>query len=172
VNSADQCSALLALAERLPGLIAQAEQLETMVQSIRDAHDEGRVENAICRRAERWAQSADAALEAAEKFIAAEPARTLAEAAIQIMLAVSRAQILSVPNLDEAEREGNAAELERLLQSALPVIAEAAGIELSEFGRAYYADRRTDPFYRGATTEAASAHPILDGARLKAAGFG
>jgi hypothetical protein len=115
---------------------------------------------------------AGAALEAAEKFIAAKAARSLAEAAIQIMLALSRAQILSVPGLDEAERENNAAELERLLQSALPVIADAAGIDLSEFGRAYYADRRTDPFYRGATAQGASAHPVLDEARLKAAGFG
>jgi len=172
VNSSNPRSVLLAVAGRLPSLIEQSEQLETMVQSVRDARDAGRVEDAVCRRAERWSQSAAAALDAAEQLIAAEPAKSLAEAAIQLMLAVSRAQVLSVPGLEAEERESTASELERLLQSAMPVVADAAGIDLSEFGRAYYADRRTDPFYRGAASPGESAHPVLDEARLKAAGFG
>ena len=165
-------SVLLAVAGRLPALIEQSDQLDSMVQSIQEAFERGRVEEAICRRTERWAKSATAALEAAEKLVAAEPARTLPEAAVQLMLAVSRAQLLSVPALDESDRATTAAELERLLQSALPVVAEAAGIDLADFGQAYYADRRTDPFYRGASAASALAHPVLDGARLKAAGFG
>ena len=170
--TATSTSVLLAVAGRLPALIDQADQLESMVQSIREAYEKGRVEEAICRRTERWAQSAAAALDAAEKLVAAEPARALSEAAIQLMLAVSRVQILAVPGLNAEERAETGAELERLLQSALPVVAAAAGVELADYGRAYYADRRTDPFYRGASAEAATAHPVLDEARLKAAGFG
>lgn len=172
MNSVNPRSVLLAVAGRLPALVEQAEQLETMVQSVRDARDQGRVEDAVCRRAERWSASAAAALEAAERLIAAEPAKTLAEAAIQLMLAVSRAQIVAAPGLDAEAREAAAGELERLLQSAMPVVADAAGIDLSEFARAYYADRRTDPFYRGAAAAGETAHPVLDEARLKAAGFG
>lgn len=165
-------SVLLAVAQRLPALIEQADQLDSMMHTILDAHDTGRIEEAYCRRAERWAKSASAALEAAEKLVASEPARNLAEAAVQIMLAVSRAQVLGTRGLSDEERADAAAELERLLQSALPVVADAAGIDLADYGRAYYADRRTDPFYRGASAESASAHPVLDEARLKAAGFG
>ncbi len=168
-------SLLMTVASKLPLLIEQAEELDTMLRRI-DNDEAGKAEDEIRRRVERWADSATNGLEAAERLIASEPARALADAAIQLMLAVSRAQILAVSSLEDGERAAALADLERLLQSALPVVADAAGIDLSNYGRAYYADHRTDPFYRGeeiAATEEEAAAPHYDAmARLKAAGFG
>ena len=165
----------MTVASKLPLLIEQAEELDTMLRKI-DSEEASKTEDDIRRRVERWAESATNGLEAAERLIASEPARALADAAIQLMLAVSRAQILAVSGLGDEERAAALADLERLLQSALPIVADAAGIDLANYGRAYYADRRTDPFYRGeplvaAAEDAAAPHydPV---ARLKAAGFG
>jgi hypothetical protein len=165
----------MTVASKLPLLIEQAEELDTMLRKI-DSEEASKTEDDIRRRVERWAESATNGLEAAERLIASEPARALADAAIQLMLAVSRAQILAVSGLQDHERAAALADLERLLQSALPIVADAAGLDLSNYGRAYYADRRTDPFYRGEPLVAAaedSATPHYDPvARLKAAGFG
>lgn len=171
-------SLLMSIAGRLPLLAEQAEELDSMLHRVRAAQNEGRIEDDMCRRVERWAESASAALEAAEKLIASEPARALAEAAIQLMLAVSKAQVVAIEDLTIEERAAAASDLERLLQSALPIVADAAGIDLAEFGRAYYADRRTDPFYRGTPSSAPSDSSQTQGpaqealVRLKAAGFG
>ena len=178
-------SLLMTVASRLPTLVEQADQLDAMMQKIRDAHEAGRIEEDIRRRVERWAESSANGLEAAERLIASEPARTLAEAAIQLMLAVSKAQVLAISTLTDEERAASSADLERLLQSAMPVVADAAGIDLVDYGRAYYAARGTDPFYRGSEPvaephrAAAPAAPSQEGAqphydpmaRLKAAGF-
>jgi len=165
----------MSVAAKLPLLIEQAEELDTMLSKLNG--NAGATEDDIRRRVERWAQSAANGLDAAERLIASEPARALADAAIQLMLAVSRAQILAVSSLSDAERAAALADLERLLQSALPVVADAAGIDLSNYGRAYYADRRTDPFYRGeplgpATSEEPAATHYDPVAKLRAAGFG
>lgn len=170
-------SLLMTVASKLPLLIGQAEELDTMLRQI-DCEEAGKTEDDLRRRVERWADSATCGLEAAERLIASEPARALADAAIQLMLAVSRAQILAVSALSDQERAAALADLERLLQSALPIVADAAGIDLSDYGRSYYADRRTDPFYRGeplaatATTDESSAPHYDPVAKLKAAGFG
>ena len=167
-------SLLMTVASKLPLLIEQAEELDTMLRKI-DGEEAGKTEDDIRRRVERWAESAANALDAAERLIASEPARALADAAIQLMLAVSRAQIVAVSGLKDEERAAALADLERLLQSALPIVADAAGIDLTNYGRAYYADHRTDPFYRGEPLAAAqdTAAPHYDPvARLKAAGFG
>jgi len=165
----------MTVASKLPLLIEQAEELDTMLRKI-DSEEAGKTEDDIRRRVERWAESATNALEAAERLIASEPARALADAAVQLMLAVSRAQIAAVSGLNDEERAAALADLERLLQSALPIVADAAGIDLTNFGRAYYADRRTDPFYRGEPLAAATAEDIAAHydpvARLRAAGFG
>lgn len=173
-TSQSRQSLLMTVASKLPLLIEQAEELDTMLRKI-DSEEAGKTEDDMRRRVERWAESATNALEAAERLIASEPARALADAAIQLMLAVSRAQIVAVSGLKDEERAAALADLERLLQSALPVVADAAGIDLANFGRAYYADGRTDPFYRGEAlaTAAEDAAPHYDPiARLKAAGFG
>ena len=165
----------MTVASKLPLLIEQAEELDTMLRKI-DSEEAGKTEDDIRRRVERWAESAANALEAAERLIASEPARALADAAIQLMLAVSRAQIVAVSGLKDDERAAGLADLERLLQSALPIVADAAGIDLTNYGRAYYADRRTDPFYRGEPLVAAAEDRVAPHydpvARLKAAGFG
>jgi len=164
----------MTVASKLPLLIEQAEELDTMLRKI-DSEEAGKTEDDLRRRIERWAGSASNALEAAERLIASEPARGLADAAIQLMLAVSRAQIVAVSGLNDEERAAALGDLERLLQSALPIVADAAGIDLASYGRAYYADRRTDPFYRGEPLAAAedALMPHYDPvARLKAAGFG
>jgi hypothetical protein len=179
-----RASLVLTVASRLPALIEQAETLESMAANLEtDALKDGAGEDAV-RRVGRWLDSAGASLEAAERLIASQPARSLAEAAVQVMLAVAKAQVLSVSGLADEERATVSEDLERLLQSALPVVADAAGLDLAEFGRAYYADRQTDPFFRGGepaaeeTAPAEPAHPdetslpADSAARLRAAGFG
>lgn len=183
--SSNRASLVLTVASRLPALIEQAEHLESMAAAFEgEALKDTTGEDAV-RRVGRWLDSAAASLEAAERLIASQPARSLAEAAVQVMLAVAKAQVLSVSGLADEERACVAEELERLLQSALPVVADAAGVDLAEFGRPYYADRQTDPFFRGAnppadgaSAEAAPAQPdetalpADSAARLRAAGFG
>jgi hypothetical protein len=179
-----RASLVLTVASRLPALIEQAEHLDAMAASLEsEALKDGKSEDMV-RRVGRWQDSANAGLEAAERLIATEPARSLAEAAVQVMLAVAKTQTLSVSSLTDDERQSVAEDLERLLQSALPVMAGAAGVDLADFGQTYYAGRQTDPFYRGgelaadgAGTGAASEPdeanlPADSAARLRAAGFG
>lgn len=180
-----RASLVLTVASRLPALIEQAEHLDAMAASLEsEALKDGTTEDAA-RRVGRWRDSANAGLDAAERLIAAEPARSLAEAAVQVMLAVAKAQALSVSSLAEDERLNVTEDLERLLQSALPVMADAAGVDLADFGRGYYAGRQTDPFYRGGErpgdgvgSEAGASQPdepnlpADSAARLRAAGFG
>ena len=145
----NRTSLLMSVASRLNALIAQAQELEAMKDKVEDAAERGQAQPAIARRVARWAKSAGTGLEAAETLIASERAESLGEAAVQIMIAISRAQIMAVPGLTEAERLEHAEGIDRLLHSSLRVIEEAAGIDLSDYGRSYYASAKTDPFYRG-----------------------
>ena len=121
--------------------------VETMGRRLAELSDRGaRLEEAAPpatsdaatrRQIEGLMETTDAALDATEIVIASTPAETLAEAAIQIMVAVRWSDFLRSPgeniNPDELHER-----MERMLLSALAVIVQEGGVDLAEFGSAFY----------------------------------
>lgn len=145
-SAPNRTSLIKSVASRLSDLIARSQDMDDIRDKMEDATEKGRATPAGARRAARWAQSAGTALESAEALIASEQATDLEEAAIQLMLAVAKSQIVSVPSLTAEERAEQAATIERLLYSSLNIIEQIADVDLSDYGRDYYASASANPF--------------------------
>ena len=113
---------------------------------------------------ELWRQTNLQAIDGIELAIASLPATGLAEAVVQLLIAGGYADQVA-EELDDPRLREPVTRLLRLLRSALPVVAEAAGVELADYAPARYAqgeqDRPLHPADAGETPEdrSASAEP-------------
>lgn len=85
---------------------------------------------------------------ALEREIADNPATSLPEAAIQVMLAAAYVERVREDLVDDTEEALN--KMERLIRSALSAVVREAGVNLDEYGGRRYAPEYTDPFCRAA----------------------
>ena len=83
---------------------------------------------------------------ALEREIAENPATSLAEAAIQVMLAAAYVERVREDLVDDTEEALN--KMERLIRSALSAVVREAGVDLDQYGGRRYAPSYTDPFCR------------------------
>lgn len=115
---------ILSLARRLESLYQQAESFDFLT----------------------WGSE----ISALEDEISASPATSLAEAAVQIMLAsayIERVREDVVEDTDEVLEK-----MERLVRSALSAVVREAGVNLAELAGERYAPEYTDPFRRSSQT--------------------
>ena len=87
---------------------------------------------------------------ALESEITENPATSLAEAAIQVMLAAAYVERVREDLVDDTEEALN--KMERLIRSALSAVVREAGVDLDEYGGRRYTPEYTDPFCRSAKT--------------------
>ncbi len=88
----------------------------------------------------------DAQASAAKELICSMPAVTLADAAVQVATALTIVDQIDGAAGCEAALSRLESKLDRLLLSALPVIAEAAGLGIEEMGWADLAALRAHRF--------------------------
>lgn len=81
---------------------------------------------------------------ALEEDIAANPASSLGEAAVQMMLASAYVEHLREDLVDDVD--GMLDRMSHLLRSALSALVRDAGVDLSEYAGERYAPSHTDPF--------------------------
>ncbi|MDH3595913.1 MAG: hypothetical protein OEU09_23590 [Rhodospirillales bacterium] len=89
-------------------------------------------------------------ISALEDEISASPATSLAEAAVQVMLAsayIERVREDLVEDTDQVLEK-----MERLVRSALSAVVRESGVNLAEFAGERYAPEYTDPFRRSSAT--------------------
>jgi hypothetical protein len=89
-------------------------------------------------------------ISALEDEISASPATSLAEAAVQIMLAsayIERVREDLVEDTDQVLEK-----MERLVRSALSALVRESGVNLAEFAGERYTPEYTDPFRRSSAT--------------------
>ena len=106
----------------------------------------------VARRLEQLYQEMDNAdhrlwsglVSALEQEIAATPASSLREAAIQMMLASAYIEHLREDLVDDVD--GLLDRMSCLLRSALNALVRDAGVDLSEYAGERYAPSHTDPF--------------------------
>jgi AICAR transformylase/IMP cyclohydrolase PurH len=109
---------ILSLARRLEALYQQAEQFDF--------------------------SSWGAEISALEDEISANPATSLAEAAIQVMLASAYIERVREDLVDDTDVILQ--KMERLVRSALSAVVRETGVNLTEFAGERYAPSYTDPF--------------------------
>ena len=108
-----------------------------------DVHDEG---HAVRQRAEAGMDISYAQITAAKEMVCTMPAVTLADAAVQVApLLTIRYQIDGAAGYEAILRRLEK-KLDYLLFSALPLIAEAAGLDMVEMGWADFARLRVSHF--------------------------
>jgi hypothetical protein len=93
--------------------------------------------------AELWRQTNLQAIDGIELAIASIPATELAEAAVQLLIAGGYADQVA-EEIDDARLRDPMTRLVRLLTSALPVVAEAAGVDLAAYAPGRYAHGERD----------------------------
>ena len=93
--------------------------------------------------AELWRETNLQAIEGLELAIASLPATELTEAAVQLLIAGGYADQVA-EELDDPRLREPMARLARLLISALPVVAEAAGVDLAAYAPGRYAQGERD----------------------------
>jgi len=87
-------------------------------------------------RVARWRETNSSALESVKSAIASIAATNLREATIQVMIAAGEARRLEQSGRED-DRAGDAVtHLNRLLRSALAVLARAEGLDLAQYGAA------------------------------------
>ena len=89
-------------------------------------------------------------ISALEDEISASPATSLAEAAVQVMLAsayIERVREDLVEDTDQVLEK-----MERLVRSALSALVRESGVNLTEFAGELYTPEYTDPFRRSSAT--------------------
>ncbi len=89
-------------------------------------------------------------ISALEDEISASPATSLAEAAVQVMLAsayIERVREDLVEDTDQVLEK-----MERLVRSALSAVVRESGVNLAEFAGERYVPEYTDPFRRSSAT--------------------
>jgi hypothetical protein len=99
--------------------------------------------------AELWRETNLQAIEGLELAIASLPATDLAEAAVQLLIAGGYADQVA-EELDDPGLREPMTRLVRLLTSALPVVAEAAGVDLAAYAPGRYAQPERDGPFRAA----------------------
>ena len=111
----------------------------------------------FARRLETLYQQADSfdflswgsEISALEDEISANPATSLPEAAVQIMLASAYLERVREELVDDTDQI--LLKMERLIRSALSAMVRETGVDLAEFAGDRYAPDYTDPFHRSAT---------------------
>jgi hypothetical protein len=96
----------------------------------------------------------DAAQYAIEGLVATTRAKTLAEAAVQVMLACAHVDIVANEEFDSSGRKELADNAMRMLQSAMLVMTREAGIDPADFGADNYAFPSCCPRPNGALAAA------------------
>lgn len=84
----------------------------------------------------RWRDTNARALESVREAIASIAASSVREATIQVMIAASEARRLAQTSQQDADAKDAVTKLNRLLRSALAVLARADGIDLAQYGAA------------------------------------
>lgn len=125
------------LTAALRGLIARQGEIDRL-EFDRQAETTGDVE--------RWRETNAQAIDHLERTIASVPAAGSHGAIIQALIALGRLQALQ-DRADDAELTDDLAVVRLLLRSALPVLAESAGVDLEEHGAEHYGvSEKTAPF--------------------------
>lgn len=88
-------------------------------------------------------------ISALEDEISANPATSLPEAAVQVMLASAYLERVREELVDDTDQV--LLKMERLIRSALTAVVRETGVDLAEFAGDRYAPEYTDPFRRSAT---------------------
>ncbi len=83
-------------------------------------------------------------ISALEDEIAANPATSLAEAAVQVMLVAAYIERVREDLIDDTDLVLQ--KMERLVRSALSAVVRETGFNLAEYGGERYAPAYTDPF--------------------------
>jgi hypothetical protein len=119
--------------------------------------------------AELWRETNLQAIEGLELAIASLPATDLAEAAVQLLIAGGYADQVA-EELDDPRLREPMTRLVRLLTSALPVVAEAAGVDLAAYAPGPHAQAEPVPADAGEVPaeRPASAEPQRLEVRLEA----
>ncbi len=104
---------------------------------------------------EPWQSTIWARQDAAENMIAATKATTLAEAAVQVMLAIGDVDRVLRSDLAGEGKADARGRLMHLLYSVQDLLARDTGIDLAEFGAETYAPERGNPWRAPAPAESA-----------------
>lgn len=95
-----------------------------------------------------WGETNLEALDHLERAIAAVPADDQKGAVVQVLIALERLSALR-DRTEGPEQDDELTVLHLLLRSALPALAEGAGVDLASYGGARYAREARDwPFFR------------------------
>ena len=136
------------LTAALKDLLSKQAKLDQLELQALDDHERERIA--------RWRETNMQAIDHLERAIAAVPAAGPHEAVIQVLIAVGRIQNLSAEAAEEKLDE-DLAVARLLLCSALPVLAQAVGVDLVASGAAHYGQSSSDsPFYREEPSEPAA----------------
>lgn len=126
------------LTAALRGLIARQREIDRLELA-------GQEEEAT-PELERWRETNTQAIEHLERTIAAVPAAEAGDAVVQVLIALGRIQALQ-DRTDDAELIQEFGVLRMLLRSAVPVLADKAGIEIEAYGADHYGvSEATSPF--------------------------
>jgi hypothetical protein len=110
-------------------------------------------------RVEHWGEINLDALDHLQRAIAAVPAEDHESAVIQVLIALDRLSALR-DRTEKRDFDDDFDVLQLLLRSALPALADAAGVDLAPYaGQRYARDGADYPFFTPRTTAARAAHP-------------
>jgi hypothetical protein len=113
---------------------------------------------ALARRLESLYQEAESfdclgwesEISALEDEIGANPATSLAEAAVQVMLVAAYIERVREDLVEDADQVLD--RMERLVRSVLSAVVRESGVNLAEFAGERYAPEYTDPFRRSSAS--------------------